>query len=476
MSDIDKITQATTKKSSLAGDARISITVSKDGLTANAEFCHPENDGKEIDWNIVAAEVSKLGIKYGIDKTMIQTMIDQKAYGRPFVLAKGVPPTEGEDAKYEYSFDRKKTGLPKVLPDGRVDFRDLDRMTQIEADTLLLKMTPHKEGRPGISVFDNPILPKKVKPGRIVPGKNTKLSPDGLMLFSEIAGEVKEENGKVSVFNSTEISSDVGSATGNINFSGNIRIRGGVSTGYSVTSTNGNIEITGVVEGAYLEAGGNIILQAGMKGGEKGTIVARGDVASKFFENCNVRAAGNIRCEVLMNSDVSCGGVLDVSIGKGLIVGKAARAGKEILGKNVGSRVATPTYLEVGIDPAMLDRYKAANKELQEQTELLDKLNKTIDYLLKLKEAGNLPADKLAMFGSVLKSRKAADEKTFELNNEIESLSSLIENSKAGRIRVNGTVYPGVRLVIGRAMYNVLNDMQYCSFTYDNDEVKMGPY
>lgn len=466
----------TSSPAPLPVDARVTIKVSDDKLSATAVFYPPENGGKDVDWSDVNKEIEKYSIKYGVNKDLIQSHITNKIYNVELRLAEGVPPQHGTDAVLEYLFDRDKTGLPKILEDGTVDFRTLDRMTVVEARAPLLKLTPHTDGVPGTSVMNVVIAQKRGKPRYIVPGKNTLLSPDGRTLFAEISGEVREYNGRVSVSDVTEITSDVGVDTGNITFSGNIRIAGGVSSGFRVVSTNGSIEVMGVAEGAYLEAEGNVVLRGGMKGGDRGEIISKGNIVSKFFEGCKVHATGDISCEVVMNSDVSCRGTLDVSRGKGLIVGRTVRAGVEIHGRVIGSRSSVQTQLEVGIDPVSLERFKTVKKEITDQQELMEKLSKSMDFLVKLKVAGKLGAEQAGSMSNVLRSMKAVKERLFDLNHELEELTPLVEDIGKGRVRVSGVVYPGTKLAIGRAAYIVANEMQYCTFVREGGEVKLAPY
>ena len=463
-------------EASVCADARAVIKLSPDQLTASVVFHAPENGGKDINWDILNGALETAGIKYGINKDDAQAYINLKKYEKTFTIAEGVPPVHGTDARFEYFFDLKKTGLPKIREDGTVDYRNIDRMTSVEERAKLMKLIPHSDGKAGISVLDTPIAQKKGKTRAIIPGKNTVLAPDGLTLLAAIAGEVREHNGKVSVSDLIEIKSDVGLETGNITFPGNIRISGGVSAGFRVVSTNGSVEVMGLAEGAYIEAENDIILNGGMKGGERGELVSRGNIVSKFIEGSKVTASGDITSEVVMNSDVTCLGKLDVSAGRGLIVGKTVRAGVEILGKVIGSRSGGQTGVEVGINPMTLEKYKNDKRELDRQQLMLEKMNKTMDYLVKLKIAGKLTVEQAASMSSVLQTIKSVKEKIFDLSEEIAELEPLTEDLGKGRVKISDTVYPGVKITIGRTAYPVEKEMKHCSFVRDGGEVRMAIY
>ena len=96
---------------------------------------------------------------------------------------------------------------------------------------------------------------------------------------------------------------DVDSSTGDIDYEGSVKINGNVCANFSVRA-KGDIEVSGVVEGAYLEAGGDIIITRGMNGMIKGTLKAGGNIVAKFIENAKVHADGYISTESILHSDV----------------------------------------------------------------------------------------------------------------------------------------------------------------------------
>ena len=131
-----------------------------------------------------------------------------------------------------------------------------------------------------------------------------------------------------------------------------------------VVEAGGSVEVMGVVEGAIIKAGGDIILRRGMQGMGKGILISGGDIISRFIENSTVEARNDIKAEAIMHSNVKCGNKLELSGRKGLLVGGSCKVGKEIVAKVIGSHLATITDIEVGLDPTIRERYKAAKDEL----------------------------------------------------------------------------------------------------------------
>ena len=287
------------------------------------------------------------GIKYGVDESKIQDFLNDREYCTDYVLAKATQPIQGRNAVITYHFNTDLTMKPKTNEDGSVDFHTLDIISRCKKGDLLATLTPLVPGKPGIDVFGKVIKPNKVNNKVLRHGKNISMSEDGLQLFSDVDGHVSLADDRVFVSNIYEIPADVDPSTGDIEYDGNVIIRGNVITGFTVKA-KGDIEVYGVVEGAYIEAGGQIILRRGIQGMNKGVLKAEGNVISKFIENAEVIAGGYINTDSIIHSKVSAKGDIVVGGRRGSVAGGVIRSGTLISVKSSGSHMGTNTVLEVG--------------------------------------------------------------------------------------------------------------------------------
>lgn len=69
----------------------------------------------------------------------------------------------------------------------------------------------------------------------------------------------------------------------------------------------GDIIADGFIESAQLEAGGDIILKEGTNAGGRGLLKAGGNVMGKFFENATIEAAGSVKANYCLNSNIVAG-------------------------------------------------------------------------------------------------------------------------------------------------------------------------
>ncbi|WP_054859484.1 FapA family protein [Gracilibacillus sp. JCM 18860] len=109
-------------------------------------------------------------------------------------------------------------------------------------------------------MFGNPIRQKKGVGVRTKAGKNVEIEEETNVFVATAEGQLSITTKFIHVFPLYELSGDLSLETGNIDFVGSVTIRGNVGTGYSVKA-KGDLFISGLVEGgAFLQAGGEILL------------------------------------------------------------------------------------------------------------------------------------------------------------------------------------------------------------------------
>ena len=85
------------------GDYRIS----QDCMRLEAYFYPPFIGGSELDKNEIIQDLKHMGVNYGIDESVIDTFINERQYGKPYVIAVGKEPRNGKDGYIEYKFNRE---------------------------------------------------------------------------------------------------------------------------------------------------------------------------------------------------------------------------------------------------------------------------------------------------------------------------------------------------------------------------------
>lgn len=461
-------------KEVFAVNEKLDIKVSEDKKEAVVRFYAPSNIGRILSKEEIIKELNNGKIVFGIDEKVIQNHLFNPKYCHSYVIARGIDPVEGADAYIVYHFDKDIKSKPKVHEDGTVDFHQLENINHVKKGQILATLIPEDTGVPGKDVFGNEIRPKKVIRTILRFGKNIELAQDGLTITSQIDGHVTLEGDRVFVNNVYEVPTDVNTSTGDIDYDGNIIIRGSVRTGFKVRAT-GNIDVMGVVEAAELHAGGNITIRSGIQGMGKGMLIAKGDVVTNFIESAIVVAEGNINADSVLHSRISAKGVVKILGKNGSIIGGHTRSASLIEAKTIGTSMGTNTIIEVGTDPHVKDRLNQLNKIINEKQIELDKLNQLKKLLEFKKENGTLDRMKKDLLFKSINNISTIKEELAHYSNESEELMSKLQINKSAAIKINGEIYPSVKLSISEDFILINEKFHYCQFKNVNGEIKSSP-
>jgi len=254
-----------------------------------------------------------------------------------------------------------------------------------------------------------------------------------------------------------------------------VRVSGNVNSGFEVRAT-GNVEVGGVVEGAYIEAGGDIIISSGMKGMGKGTLKAGNNITCKFLENCNAFAEGFVNTESILHSNVSAGTVVNVTSSKGFITGGRVQAEELVEVRTLGAVMGANTIVEVGVNPEIKARFLQCQKDVAEIIRQIKQAQPVIQSFTEKKSRGaNFSAEQLKYVKETAQLLETKKQELEQKSAEMNTLSEAIDPNRPAMVKVTGEVYPGTTIVIGDVSMNVQSSYRYCRFQKQDGDVKMMP-
>lgn len=381
-------------------------------------------------------------VVYGINQNTIDKIVSGKCKGKRIPIAIGEPMIQTVQPKVEWFIDLSKVGKPKILENGRVDLRELQKDYNVAKGTKLVRCVPGVFGKAGMTVFGTVLQPQELKEVKISPGKGTSLDPDDPYgIIADIDGAVIFDGYTIEVHNNKVIESDIDYSTGNVSFNGDIKIKGTVRAGFSVYA-RGDICILGDVEDADIKGEGSVIIEGGAMGAGNGTVVAGGAIvvhhASKFSLSaqkdiiikedalhCNISSFGNVKAKSIIGGNVCA---------------------FTITAETAGSPVETRTVLDI-TRKAQLNKEKyTLLKEFgeltKEKTILYNKL-----YLLvkeKMDDNGLLSETDMEELNFTKKMIREITESIAKIQLKIEEINKIESEKKlVGEIRI-GHIYPNV--------------------------------
>ena len=200
------------------------------------------------------------GISYGLEHDVISEAVYQRN-GEWVVIARGVAPEQGADARVEIMFEHQRVDLPAGNTADNLDYRDKGSILCLEKDTLLARKIPAIAGKAGTDVRSRETPCHPVRDVLLKAGKNTYCSEDGLQVYAAVMGnpvwQAREKQHILTVEPVFVINSDVDLSFGHVRFKGDILVNGMVSESMEIHSQRG-VRILGRVTGALIKAEGSV--------------------------------------------------------------------------------------------------------------------------------------------------------------------------------------------------------------------------
>ncbi|MBQ6807182.1 MAG: DUF342 domain-containing protein [Lachnospiraceae bacterium] len=448
------------------------FTVTPDNMQAFVRFYAPSVGGEEMTAEELLKDLEIKGITHGIKKDVIDAYFSKREYCTNILIAEGTAPVQGQDAYIEYYFNTDKKAKPTLKEDGSVDFFQLNVVQHCNKGDVLAKLFPEETGQAGTDLSGEPIRPREVKKAVLKYGKNIEISEDNMMLTSLVDGHVELVEDRVFV-SDVLIVENVDTATGNIDYEGSVQVNGNVCTNFQVKA-KGNIEVKGVVEGAYLEAGENIIIARGMNGMSRGEVKAGGNIIAKFLENAKAEAAGYVASESILHSIVIAGTEVNVDGKRGFITGGKVSAVHSVNVKTLGSSMGADTTVEVGADPNLKIRLQELQKEIGEDSKALKSIQQVlVATKQKIAQGAKLNPEQLKYIQSLAAANQQKTEAINRNTAELDKLQDQVTGDEHAHIIVRGTVYPGTKICIGDVSMVVQKEAQYSRFVKSRGDVKL---
>jgi len=324
---VKKMADDNNKKILTNGKQKLALLEFNEDKTKAYITIFPPVDGTEIKAEEIMLSLQKEGI-LEVDTDIIRLSIRGKEFNSKILIASGILPTKGENAYFLYQF-----GSEKESP----------TIEAIPGQILAVKVPP-QDGLPGTTVTGEIIPPLKGEDIKIIPGKNTAISQDGLKIYATGFGNVRWTGNKVEIERILKIYE----LEENIDFPGSVVIAGEVKDGFSVKAT-GNIHVGKNVAKAILESTtGDVCVEGNVL--PKAQIKAAKNILACSVKKATLEAGENVIInEEIIDSLVTAKNVI-LQENKGLICGGRIIAHSLIEAKVIGNKDNTPTTLIIGAD------------------------------------------------------------------------------------------------------------------------------
>lgn len=430
----------------------------------------PIKGGEEITAEKFKFFLDSLGIKYGLDNELVKKLVSEKMYMKVVQIAFGKDVVHGKSGSVKNLFSKAKNHINiKEDINGNVNYKELNMIQSIHKGDTICEITLPTDGIDGITVTGETIKAREGKYPVVPAGKNTEFTEDKTLLIAKIDGEIVYEDNKFIVRNLLTIDNDVDNAVGNIDFTGDVLIKGDVREGYSVKA-EGDVRITGTVEGATVIVGGNLNIDRGMTGGNKGKIEVQGTLKCKYLENCVVYAKEGIEADQIMYCTLSTDKNVVVKGKKGSVTGGKIIAGGKVDAAVIGTPAnnTLKTEIVLGVIPHLIQLEKELKLQLEEEQAKILKMTQDITYINK--NIMQVNDERKELLKNLVFQYQVDQKQCKKTEAELEAVTEKIRQNTESCGLSCGMIYPIMNLNVCGNTQTLDREIKDCKITRKDDK------
>jgi uncharacterized protein len=402
-----------------ADQVSYALTVSDDKLEAHLS-ARVKGDASITIENLKAFLKEK-HISYGLVNDLeIENYVNQGVILRePCLMARGLPPQTGKDARITFFFDRDSHKAGKITDRGVIDFREKGDIPQVKPGDLLAEKIPLVKEKEGFDVYGQPISVEKAKDPVMSSGTGTKKSMDGLKIYAQNAGRPEVlSDGRVCVFSEIRINGDVNLETGHVRFDGFVDVGGTIQEGFRVKA--GKLAAREIFR-AEVDVDGDITVDGGIIGAH---VSSRGNVKCKFIDASHIVTTGDVVVESeVIDSKIETNGALIVTPA-GRILASQVMAKKGVAAAQIGSETSKPCTLTIGVDTHARRVVTTLQEEISKKEEEKTQAKKNLE---------RISSASLQMSETILKWTHIKDQTILEQSSMKEKLEELEQEKNPTR-------------------------------------------
>lgn len=383
---------------------------------------------------------------YGVSEDALRKVAAGLSAGEEIQVAAGTKAQKGRDGRYKLFFKGNLPGIPKVMPDGRVDYSNVLVADTVMPGQMLAQYQPAGIGKEGMTVTGIAVEGSRGKELPPLKGQGIIIEEQGIYK-AEYKGCVSydETAGTLNVWQVYMTEGDINRYSGSVMFDGSVHIKGSVSD-MAVIKATGDVIVDGFVGGAMIQAGNNVMLRGGVNAAGRGCIEAGGKIMGDFFETVTLKARGGIEGDYFLNCNVETDAKLLAKGSKARIQGGNIIAAQGVESAEIGTAANVRTYITAGDMLSLERRQSLIDSRMQKAAEEQEKLEEGRDKLLKLYGEEAVNGNKIYQKACVAIEMKIEEQEA--LLKEAEHVQGVKEQAIKACVRVSRELHPNVLLSV----------------------------
>lgn len=402
----------------------ITVKAAKNGLSASVYVAAPERPNNRFSLGELHAAIRKKGIKAGIDEKLLEKMAEEQLYNTEVVFASGKPAINGINGSVQNL---------------------LEPETDISEGEVICRIIPAEKGSDGFDIYGNTLKSVNGYAPDIPQGFNTCLNRDHTALVAAATGKLKLRDGVFSVRDEMVVEGDVFRSVHPTAYTGDLIIMGNVNEG-AIVNAGGSVHVHGKVTKANV-SGKKIIVDDAVTGSY---LTARsGGITVDVCSGSTLEAEGNIEASSIMNSKVSCAGMILCLTNPGRISGGTVRAIGGIECLVAGNYMHDLTEIIVGDCFEYTEERKALDRQIAAIDTQLERLALREEELKEKKAVGKITKEESDFLKTTARVKLQQAVEKEPLQNRLELVNGIIERAEAATLEIGVALHTNVTLVIG---------------------------
>lgn len=402
----------------------ITVKAAKNGLSASVYVAAPERPNTRFSLGDLHAAIRKKGIKAGVDEKLLEKMAEEQLYNTEVVFANGKAPVNGINGSVENL---------------------LEPETDISEGETICRIVPADQGSDGFDIYGNTLGAVHGHAPDIPQGANTCLNRDHTALVAAATGKLKLRDGVFSVRDEMVIDGDIFRTVQPTAYTGDLIIMGNVNEG-AIVNAGGRVHVHGKVTKANV-SGKQITVDGAVS--DSYLTSREGDIVLDVCTGSTLEAEGNIEASSIMNSKVSCAGMILCLANPGRISGGSVRAIGGIECLVAGNYMHDLTEMIIGDCFEYTEERKALSGRIAAIDAQLERLSARENDLREKKGVGRITKEESDFLKTAARVKLQQAVEKEPLQNRIEVVDGIIARASEAALEVGVALHTNVTLMIG---------------------------
>ncbi|MBR6755878.1 MAG: DUF342 domain-containing protein, partial [Peptococcaceae bacterium] len=175
-----------------------------------------------------------------------------------------------------------------------------------------------------------------------------------------------------------------------------------------------------------------------------------------------------VTADVIINSKITCSGNLNLSGRRANFISGESMVGGLVTAHNLGTENRGDVVLNFaprdGVDCTIEKSYKSAQREFED-------VQRKVEFYVNMSKKMQLNDKHQAEFKRLLAEYKDLESDVAQLKEQVDKERKKLESAYRDLVSVVGTMYAGVKIVVGHIGYRAANDVVYSHFWLDRGEI-----